>query len=546
MRRYLMNLRMRRKLFLSPAFITLCFLIFGAAAYLGLASQQSVINTMYNESFTGYRTSAEVSYGMVGVHAGLYRLVGWASAEYDAKKIEEAGAQLTGAIERSVGELTRKAESPKISKAERDLYRTCLDSLKEYSKTASAVIGMASADANSAIMFMAAAEDKFQEMGKHFKELLRYDNEKSTASYQFSRKTFRKVAAVCGAVLCAALVLSWLITIFVAGVILAPIERTVDAIEEISKGDLTRRVDAECGDEIGEMARHFNNCTEELRKVVSRVAESSKHVSSAAHTLDKSTEQMAAGVDQAATQANSVAAAGGQMSLSSADIARSCTAAVASSQQAGAAVTTGEAVTSAAIAAMHRINERVAESAEIVKSLGARSDEIGRVVGLINDVADQTNLLALNAAIEAARAGEHGRGFAVVADEVRKLAEKTSRATKEISDTIRAMQTETKKAVASMEEGVAEAGKGNVEAAKSGEALADIRQQIGKVMAEIDQIATASEEETAATDGIAASIKQISRVMQETAGRIQENAAASSQLAGLAQGLETLVGQFRL
>ena len=222
-------------------------------------------------------------------------------------------------------------------------------------------------------------------------------------------------------------------------------------------------------------------------------------------------------------QVNSVATASEEMSKTSSEIAQNCVTAVRSSDAANHSVTTGEAIIKQTITVMNRISDRVKESAEVIKSLGTRSDQIGQIVGLINDVADQTNLLALNAAIEAARAGEHGRGFAVVADEVRKLAERTSHATKEISDTIKAMQTETKKAVSSMEEGVNEVGIGTTEAAKSGEALAEILGQINKVAAEINQIAVASEEETATTNEIASSIQQISQVMQETAQTIQEN-----------------------
>ena len=541
MKRYLMNLRMSKKLFVSPACITICFLVFGVTSYLGLVGQQSVINTMYNESFAGYRTSAQVSYDIVNVHAGIYKLVSWSNSQsQEANRIEAAKTELAGTIQKSIDELTKRAGSPKISQMEKQLYQGSLEALKAYQAAAAEVIHMASADANLAIMisFMAATEEKFQELNKNFQELLRYDNEKSKASYELSLKTFRKVLAACGAVLCAALLLSWLLTISVTRIILAPLKRTVEVIEDISRGDLTKRVDMTCRDEIGELAGHFNAFAEKLHEAISRVAESSTQVSSAARMLDNSAEQMAAGVDQAAMQVNSVAAASEEMSKTSSEIAKSCGAAVMSSEQANTTVASGETVTNATIDVMNRINERVTESAEIIKSLGTRSDQIGEIVGLINDVADQTNLLALNAAIEAARAGEHGRGFAVVADEVRKLAERTSGATKEISDTIRAMQAETKRAVSSMEQGVAEVGNGTVEAGKSGEALRDIRQQINKVTSEINQIAVASEEETATTNEIAASIQGISQVMQETARRIQENAAASSQLADLAKGLE--------
>jgi methyl-accepting chemotaxis protein len=245
-------------------------------------------------------------------------------------------------------------------------------------------------------------------------------------------------------------------------------------------------------------------------------------------------------------QVNSVAAASEEMSKTSSEIAHNCVMAARSSEKANSSAGAGEVIIQETIQVMNRINKRVQESAEIIRGLGARSDQIGEIVGLINDVADQTNLLALNAAIEAARAGEHGRGFAVVADEVRKLAERTSSATKEIRETIQSMQAETKKAVVSMKEGVNDVGQGTAEAAKSGDALKDILRQINTVTSEINQIAVASEEETATTDEIASSIQQISQVMHETAKRIQQNAEASAQLANLSQELQGMVGQFKI
>jgi methyl-accepting chemotaxis protein len=206
----------------------------------------------------------------------------------------------------------------------------------------------------------------------------------------------------------------------------------------------------------------------------------------------------------------------------------------------------GTSVVQETISGMQNIADKVRESANTVAALGSRSDQIGAIVGTIEDIADQTNLLALNAAIEAARAGEQGRGFAVVADEVRALAERTTRATREIGEMIKAIQQETGGAVASMEQGVAEVEKGMDSSRRSGEALQQILEGINEVTMQVHQIATAAEEQTAVTGEISTNIHQITDVVQQTANGAHETAGAASMLSKLSHDLERLVGQFKL
>ena len=328
--------------------------------------------------------------------------------------------------------------------------------------------------------------------------------------------------------------------------IVSPIKKTVTVMSEISKGDLTLRIDATSKDEIGEMAKHFNAFVESLHAAVKKVAESSNKVSSEANLLNSAAEQMASGIEQASLQVNSVATASEEMSTTSSEIAQNCVMVAKGSENANSSAMSGAGIVQETIIVMNHINERVKESAGIIKKLGSRSEQIDQVIGLINDIADQTNLLALNAAIEAARAGEHGRGFAVVADEVRKLAERTTEATKEIGATIQAMQVETKNAVVSMEDGVVEVEKGASEAAKSEGALKDILSQVGTVTSEINQIAVAIEQQTATTNEISGSIQQFSSLMHDMSKRIQDNANTASSLATLSKDLEKLVGQFQV
>ncbi len=313
-----------------------------------------------------------------------------------------------------------------------------------------------------------------------------------------------------------------------------------------ASGDLTRRIDYKDGNEVGDMCRAFNAFMEKFHDIVVRLVQTTTKVSNTSGMLCAAYEMMADNAGEVAAQASTIAVASEQMAATSNDVASNCTVAAQNSEQANASTLTGSAVVQQTVAVMDLIAERVRESAETVEALGAKSDQIGEIVGTIEDIADQTNLLALNAAIEAARAGEQGRGFAVVADEVRALAERTTKATKEIGTMIKAVQSETKDAVRSMVEGVNEVERGTREAAKSGDALQGILSQIRAVAGQVNQIATATEEQTATSNEISSNIQMITQVMTATADVARESARSASELANLSDDLQHLVGQFRI
>lgn len=312
------------------------------------------------------------------------------------------------------------------------------------------------------------------------------------------------------------------------------------------EGDLTKRLETDRSDELGELGRWFNRFVDNIHSIVSQVAGTTIHVSSSADQLNSTAEQIATAAEEVASQSATVATASEEMSATSNDIASNCSRASEVANRASDTAKGGATIVHETLSGMERIAERVKEAANTVASLGARSDQIGAIVGTIEDIADQTNLLALNAAIEAARAGEQGRGFAVVADEVRALAERTTKATKEIGEMIKVIQQETTGAVSSMENGVAEVERGMKSSRKSGTALEEIVDAINEVTMQVHQIATAAEEQTAVTGEISSNIHQITDVVHETARGAHKTANAASQLLDMSNNLQRLVKKFKL
>ena len=344
----------------------------------------------------------------------------------------------------------------------------------------------------------------------------------------------------------AVVLVSLMISLRIISSITRPLAHAKLITAEIASGNLTKRIKLGSKDEISEICHSINNIVVHFHDVISQVTQNTLQVASASTQLSCAAEQMASGAARVAGQAATVATASEEMAATSNEIANNCLQAAAGSQQANDAAVTGAGVVKTTVQGMNLIAKNVRESAVTIGNLGGKSEQIGEIINTIRDIADQTNLLALNAAIEAARAGEQGRGFAVVADEVRALAVRTSSATREIGEMIESIQQETKGAIKVMESGVSSVEKGTTEAAKSGTALEEILQQISSVTMQVNQIATAAEEQTATTGEISSNIHIINEVVQDTAKSAKESAASALQLSRLAEDQQKLVGQFKL
>jgi methyl-accepting chemotaxis protein len=345
-------------------------------------------------------------------------------------------------------------------------------------------------------------------------------------------------------ILALSILLAWLVSRTVTG----PIKAVVDTIRDIAQGegDLTRRLPVLARNEIGELSEWFNTFIGKLHGIINQVAGSSMQLASSSLQLQQTSHQMTDTVAQLSSQSTSLATAGEEMSATSGDIANNCHHAATNAGGATQKAKDGAAVVGQSITVMNNIAERVQNAAATVDALGVRSEQIGAIIGTIEDIADQTNLLALNAAIEAARAGEQGRGFAVVADEVRALAERTTRATKEIGEMIKSIQKETKDAVTSMEQSVIQVEQGTSHAAESGRSLQEILDIINVVTEQISQIATAAEEQTATTREISNNVMNLNDLAKQNDHALHETAVAANDVSRQAEELNQLVGQFRL
>ncbi|HEY1264309.1 MAG TPA: methyl-accepting chemotaxis protein [Terriglobales bacterium] len=338
-----------------------------------------------------------------------------------------------------------------------------------------------------------------------------------------------------------------LVAILIARSVSFSISRMVGLIQEIAANNLTiDDLEIMTQDEIGQAGISLNKMKNSLREIIQSIAGTAEHVASASEEISSSASLQAQGAETQKDQAAQIATAMQEMSSTVLQVSENSNKAAEASRKAAETARHGGAIVDDTLTKMRTIAESVSSTAKKMEELGKSSDQIGRIAGVIDDIADQTNLLALNAAIEAARAGEQGRGFAVVADEVRKLAERTTTATKEIAQMIKNIQDETKVAVTAMEGGTKQVEEGVISTGQAGDALKEIIHMSDQVGEMITHIATAATEQSSASEEINNNMEQIAKLVKESAEGAKQSAQACQDLSGLALDLQKLVGNFKL
>jgi len=325
-----------------------------------------------------------------------------------------------------------------------------------------------------------------------------------------------------------------------------PLKRAAEVLGKVAEGDLTHHLEITSQDEIGALTNSLNHTVAELGSLLATVAENATQLAAASEEISASASHSSESAQRQSDQTTQVATAMHEMSATVVEVSNNSQKAADAAREASDTARNGGTVVSETLTTMRAIAASNSAVATKITELGKSSERIGAIASVIDDIADQTNLLALNAAIEAARAGEQGRGFAVVADEVRKLAERTAAATKEIAGMIESIQKEAREAVAAMRSGSLEVERGVTRTEGSGKALDQIIEMASRVGDMVAQIATAATEQSATAELVNDNISNIAEMTSQSSINAGETAKACTDLSNLAFNLQTLVGNFKL
>ncbi len=534
----------RARLLIAPAlvFLSISILVFLYSSQS--RSSQQLLERIYTETFATMKQLAEVKTHLASAHTTVKELSIMAMMGVAPTSIRQHAAEGTVLLESSATAIRMFATT-----ASRDESET-LKNLDEYLALYDQVTVAAAddGDAYGATQIYPALDDRFQAIDAQMQANLTYQQELVASDYLRMTDKGSTDSTLFLTVAGLSILLPILLTLWIAGTITRTMTGIILMLKDIAQGegDLTKRLRAESNNEFGELARWFNQFMDRLQDTVQRVAQATDQVMVSAEQVSHTTEQTIQGMAQQRQETDQVAVSINEMVATVQEVAQNTSLAAQSAGQANDRAGEGAAVVSRTIDLNNRMARELEQTRIIIDQLEQDSTNIGTILGAIEGIAEQTNLLALNAAIEAARAGEQGRGFAVVADEVRTLSKRTQTSTLEIKQLIDQLQSVSKNAAQAMDQSRQQAQLSVEQAQQAGTSLQTITEVVASINDMNIQIATSSEQQLAVAEQINQNIGNISQVSRQTEAETGQVAAASKSLSMLSRDLKGLVAQFKV
>ena len=538
------NLTIAKKLQLLVINAVLVLCIVGLVEFYGMNSAKSALQRAQDNTIPSLVTIIEAKGSFIDYRLQLILHIQSTemskSAEND-RRVQEIDEKVGKLLETYEKTLTSNAKDREMIQAERRLYAQYREATHRALKQSQGLIKEAAMDivTTDVTPIGAKLEQLLKEHAKYNEQLA--DEEEIIVEANARNMTIISiVASLLGIVM---IVLNGVFLVRGINHSLRDMETTISRIENL---DFTARADASKKDEMGKMAGMLNRLMEKLQGNLKSIAHGAQTVAGSAANMASTSEQVATASQQQSSAASSMAATVEEMTVSINHVGDRAAEANNISSESGKIAIEGERTIGQTVSDIQEIAETVTSASTSISELESQSKQISAVVAVIKEVAEQTNLLALNAAIEAARAGEQGRGFAVVADEVRKLAERTAASTQEIATTITTMQNTASTAVRGMQAAVEKVEQGVTRANAANESIQKIGAGSRSVVDMVSEITGAIREQGAATNNIAVQVEKIAQMAEESSAAAGESARAARELDRLAEGMQQIVAAYRL